>query len=259
MVYGKEHKAVLQAIIHEGALPADNGKDVIIRLFDHDNTAKVLSEINAQLRPLYMTVKCTTCEVTGQLYWVFASTVLDKSASFHPEFSQAELALLRSVYSEIVTSSNGYVSSTFCLNLCSSLNLRLSKADADEFLREMVARKWLYSKDGKYYMGVRSIAELLQYFKDTYENNLQICTLCKQELFYSEKCSACDAATHVYCLENYARTHGGPAGCPTCRHPVPGTSSGTDAKDVDGAPQVETDIEMTQSSHAKRSKRRHKN
>lgn len=33
-------------------------------------------------------------------------------------------------------------------------------------------------------MGVRSIAELLQYFKDTYEDNLQICTLCKQELFY---------------------------------------------------------------------------
>jgi len=39
-------------------------------------------------------------------------------------------------------------------------------------------------QDGKYYMGVRSIAELLQYFKDTYEGNLQICTLCKQELFY---------------------------------------------------------------------------
>jgi len=39
-------------------------------------------------------------------------------------------------------------------------------------------------QDGKFYMGVRSIAELLQYFKDTYEDNLQICTLCKQELFY---------------------------------------------------------------------------
>lgn len=39
-------------------------------------------------------------------------------------------------------------------------------------------------QDGKYYMGVRSIAELLQYFKDTYEENLQICALCKQELFY---------------------------------------------------------------------------
>lgn len=65
---------------------------------------------------------------------------------FHPEFSQAELALLRNVYSEIVTSSNGHVSSTWCLNLCSTLNVKLTKANAEEFLYEMVNKKWLACK-----------------------------------------------------------------------------------------------------------------
>ncbi|XP_011860959.1 PREDICTED: non-structural maintenance of chromosomes element 1 homolog isoform X2 [Vollenhovia emeryi] len=218
MTYGVQHKIVLQAIMHEGAVHEDRGKELIISLFDHDNTGRILSEINAKLRPLCMAVKCLNCEVTGQLYWVFVNTVQDKIASFHPEFSQAELALLRNIYSEIVTSSNGYVSSTFCLNLCSSLNMKLSKADAEQFLHEMVHRKWLCSKDGKYYMGVRSIAELLQYVKDTYNDNLQICTLCKQELFYSKKCSKCDATVHVYCLQNYEKNGG--SGCPNCHQPI---------------------------------------
>ncbi|EZA46570.1 hypothetical protein X777_00023, partial [Ooceraea biroi] len=42
-----------------------------------------------------MTIKCTNCEITGQLYWIFASIVQDKTASFDSEFTQAELALLR--------------------------------------------------------------------------------------------------------------------------------------------------------------------
>ncbi|XP_011640499.1 non-structural maintenance of chromosomes element 1 homolog [Pogonomyrmex barbatus] len=229
MVYTKEHKCILQAVMHEGALHEDEIRELVIRLFDHNNIKKVLSEINAKLQPLYMTIKCTTCEITGQSYWIFTSTIQDKTASFHPEFSQAELALLRNVYSEIVTSNNGCISSTFCLNLCSSLNMKLTKADADKFLHEMVNRKWLYCKDGKYYMGVRSIAELLQYFKDTYEDNIQICTLCKQELFYGEKCNKCNTITHIYCLENYSRNRG--VGCPNCHHLMPGQAHSSDDSD----------------------------
>lgn len=260
MTYDKKHKTLLQAIIHNGALHEDRGKELVIRLFDHNDTARVLNVINAKLRPLCMTIKCINCEITGELYWIFASTVQDKTASFNPEFSQAELALLRSVYSEIVTSHNGYVSSTFCLNLCSSLNVRLTKTDAEQFLQEMVNRRWLCSKEGKYYMGVRSIAELLQYFKDTYEDNLQICTLCKQELFYGEKCNSCNATTHVYCLENYTRNHGG-SGCPNCHHPISRhdqSSNDTNVTNVD-ASQVKLEIdEPTQSSQVRRSKRKHK-
>jgi len=33
MAYSKEHKTLLQAIIHEGALHEDRGKELVIRLF----------------------------------------------------------------------------------------------------------------------------------------------------------------------------------------------------------------------------------
>lgn len=260
MDYNKKHKIVLQTVIHEGALLQDRGKELVIRLFDHDNTTKILGDINRKLQPLYMTVKCVNCEVTGQLYWVFVNTVQDKTAKFQSEFSQAELALLRKVYSEIVTSGIGYVSSTFCLNLCLSLKVKLSKADAEQFLLKMVDRNWLCCKDGKYYMGVRSIAELLQYFKNSYEDNLQICTLCKQELFYGEKCNKCDATTHVYCLEDYAKNHGG-LGCPNCHHPISeynDSSNNTSTMDIECSSQEKTN-KMTQSSQIRRSKRIHKN
>ncbi|XP_012536712.1 non-structural maintenance of chromosomes element 1 homolog [Monomorium pharaonis] len=257
MDYGKQHKTLLQTIIHEGALHEDNGKELVIRLFDHNDTTKVLNEINAQLQPLYMVIKCVNCEVTGQLYWIFANTIEDKTARLHPEFSQVELALLRNVYSEIVTSNNGYVSSTLCLNLCSMLSVKLSKADAEQFLQKMVDRKWLCRKDGKYYMGVRSLAELLQYFKDTYDGNIQICTLCDQELFYGEKCKECFAMTHVYCLENYARNGG--LGCPKCRLPTSAhnrpNDNNVDCMDVEDVSQIEI-YETTQSSR-RRLKRRH--
>jgi len=256
--YDKRHKIVLQTIMNEGALHEERGKELIIRLFDHNNTAKILSEINKKLRPLYMTVKCITCEVTGELYWVFVYTMQDKTTNFCSEFSQAELALLRKVYSEIVSSSNGYVSSTFCLNLCSSLNQKLTKAHADKFLHEVVDRKWLCCKNGKYYMGVRSIGELLQYFKDTHEDNLQTCTLCKQEVFYGKKCNKCNAIIHTYCFENYAENSN--LGCPNCHHPISEHNNSEDdascAMDIEvEESQVETDEKMTQSNQIRRSKR----
>jgi len=51
-----------------------------IIISDHNNTVQILSEINAKLRSLYMTIKCINCEITGQLYWIFTSTVQDKAA-----------------------------------------------------------------------------------------------------------------------------------------------------------------------------------
>ncbi|KAL0119241.1 hypothetical protein PUN28_009671 [Cardiocondyla obscurior] len=253
MVYGKEHKIILQTVMNEGALLENRVNELIMKLFDHNNTTKILREINAKLQPLYMTIKCINCEVTGQLYWIFVNTVEDKTTSLQSEFSQAELSLLRSVFSEIVTSNSHCISSTFCLNLCSSLNQKLTKTSAEEFLHEMVIRKWLCSKGGKYYMGVRSIAELLQYFKDTYEEKFKICSLCKQELLYGQKCNNCNAVTHIHCLENCTRTDG--LGCPSCHQPMPELSHNQSdyancTMDVD-IENVLQEVEMTEFSQVK--------
>ncbi|XP_020279568.1 non-structural maintenance of chromosomes element 1 homolog [Pseudomyrmex gracilis] len=230
MSYSKKHKVLLQAIIQEGALSEYEGKKLVLELFGHDHIAKVLNDINIKLQLLNMTIKCVNCEVTGNLYWILASTVQEKSANFPLEFSQAQLELLRNIYSEIITSNTGKVSSTWCLNLCSTLNHRLTKTEAEEFLQLLVNRKWLFYKNGKYYIGVRSIAELQQYFKDTYDDNFTTCILCKQSLYYGAKCDSCDTTTHVYCLKAYMRNS--KLGCPNCHSAMPGITYSDDTNSL---------------------------
>ncbi|XP_032679145.1 non-structural maintenance of chromosomes element 1 homolog [Odontomachus brunneus] len=216
MEYNNNHKIILQTVIHEGALKEDRGKELVNTLFGHNNTAQILSRINTKLQSLNMIIKCINCEVTGQLYWVFAS-ISQETVKFQLEYSEAELALLNNIYSAIVTSDDGHVSSTWCLNLCSSLNVKLSKDKAQTFLQDMVEKKWLFCKNGQYYMGVRSIGELSQYFKDSHGDKLHTCTLCKEVLFYGEQCKQCNSMTHIYCLNAYTRGKRN-LGCPNCNN-----------------------------------------
>lgn len=267
MGYTDQHRIVLQTIMHKGALNENNAKALIMKLFGHHNIKQIINEINVQLQPLYMIIKCTNCEVTGELYWVFTNIVQDKIASFNPEFNQDQLALLRNIYSEIITCNDNCVSSTWCLNLCPSPNLKLTKADADHFLHEMIDRKWLCCKSGKYYIGVRSIVELHQYFKDTYENNLRACTLCNQLLFYGKKCDRCNATTHIYCLNDYTKNGG--LGCPSCHCSIPESSDCHSQKNSNNTNtstmDFGTDVQISEShadsvqSGRRSSKRKHKN
>lgn len=204
MVYSKEHKILLQAVMNEGLLEENTAKDLVIKFFSNDNVSAVINEINEQLQPLDMLIKKSQCEITGQAYWVFISTVLDDITRFQEEFSLGQLAVLRNIFSEIITSSNRCVQSTACLNFSSLPDIKLSKTEVEEFLTDIVKRKWLAYKEGYYYMGVKSITELMPYFRATYESNLSTCYLCKQIIFYGEKCDHCKSLLHLYCLKKFA-------------------------------------------------------
>lgn len=193
----------------------DKAKDLVIKLFNNDKVSLIMNEINEQLQPLNMLIKRAQCEITGQQYWILISIILDEVTRFQDEFSKAQLALLRNIFSEIITSSNGCVQSTVCLNLGSLPEVKLSKTEAEEFLNDTVNRKWLIYKEGYYYMGIRSIAELMPYFRATYDNNLSICCLCKQVIFHGEKCNHCENLFHLYCLKRFAMVYN-PIKCPNC-------------------------------------------
>lgn len=220
MVYTQKHKILLQTIMHEGLLDENRAKDLVIQLFDDDKISLIINQINEQLQPLNMLIKRCECEITGQLYWVFISTVLDEVTRFQDEFSKEQLALLRNIFSEIITSPNGFIPSTLCLNLCSLSDVKMSKGAAEEFLHIVVYRKWLAYQNGNYFMGVRSITELMPYFRATYESNLSNCCLCKQVIFHGERCNSCQSLLHLHCLRRYATVHTSVT-CPTCHSVFP--------------------------------------
>nr|XP_033329604.1 uncharacterized protein LOC117222165 isoform X2 [Megalopta genalis] len=185
MEYTQKHKILLQTFVHEGVLDENNAKELVIKLFDVDNVPLIINQINEQLQPLDMLIKRCECEITGELFWIFANTELDEVTRYQDEFSEMQLALLRNVFSEIITSNDGSVKSMFCLNLCSLEDVKMSKAEAEEFLNDMVDRKWLAYK--------------------------------------GERCNNCQAMLHLHCLKRYATVHN-PVTCPTCKSAFPNTT-----------------------------------
>ncbi|XP_076231518.1 SMC5-SMC6 complex component Non-SMC element 1 isoform X2 [Calliopsis andreniformis] len=245
MVYSKEHKMLLQTILHEGFLDENKAKDLVIKLFNENNVSAIINQINEQLQPVNMLIKKGQCEITGQVHWVFISTVIDDVTKYQEEFSKGQLALLRNIFSEIIISSNGSIQSTECLNFCSLPDVKLSKTETEEFLNDVVTRKWLAYKEGYYYMGVRSITELMPYFKATYGNNLSTCYLCKQIIFHGEKCNHCQNLLHLYCLKKFTMVHN-LLKCPNCNT----SFSDIDLSDVidNFTPLMDEDTKSTQAS-----------
>ncbi|KAK2585469.1 hypothetical protein KPH14_010127 [Odynerus spinipes] len=218
-MYTKSHKIFLQTIMQDGVLHYEDSKELVITLFGNDHVVETVNEINKQLQPLNMLIKTVTCEITGETYWALTNTVLPDVNIFQVEFSRSQLELLRQIFSKIITESDGCVSSITCLNLCLSLDTKMLKTDANEFLDDVVKRKWLFLKNGQYYVGVRSIAELMPYFKATYEDSLHTCSLCKEIIFFGKRCTHCETMMHLTCLKKYVEVTHSP-NCVTCKNHI---------------------------------------
>ncbi|XP_015605474.1 uncharacterized protein LOC107272642 isoform X2 [Cephus cinctus] len=185
MAYDNKHKALLQQIIEKGVMLNEEAQRLTVKLFDNDNVLLFANVLNSKLQTLNMEVKSVTCELSGDKYWMLSSTVQYDVAKCQTEFSPGELQLLRKIFTIIIESDTGSVSSINCLNLCSSLKSELSISNAQDFLTKMVELKYLFLKDGIFFMGVRSIGELMPYFRAYYEQDtFHTCFLCKQVIFH---------------------------------------------------------------------------
>ncbi|KAI4494192.1 hypothetical protein M0802_009061 [Mischocyttarus mexicanus] len=218
-MYSENHKIFLQTIMQEGVLHDEDGKELVIKLFGNDKIKNVIFEINKNLKPLSMMIRTVTCEITGKTYLAIISTILQDMSSFQTQFPRTHLELFRKMLSEIILTNKGCVSSTECLNICSSVDSKFLKIDASQFLEYMVDKKWLLLKNGKYYIGVRSIAELMPYFKATYEDFLCPCNLCKEIVFFGQRCDNCEAKMHMTCLEKYAEVVNS-LQCASCKNDI---------------------------------------
>jgi len=182
------------------------------------NVSRVAELVNDKLAPIAMAVKSGICEQTGDKFWTVVGTTHEEAITIPSEFSNAQRSFLRAIYAEIINAEEGCISSTNCLNLVSTLDTKFSINDADKFIKTVVRRKWLHSKDGFIYIGVRSIVELMPYFRATYADNFHNCFLCHEVVFSGQKCERCDKMYHNYCLTKYTSIQKENK-CPHCKHP----------------------------------------
>lgn len=217
-MYGDGHRAFLQIVINNGIVDHTEAVNLISTMFGpQQDFRQVISEVNAKLKPLNMLIKNSICEVTGKKYWIHGSIVYDGSEGFTSIYSPAEIEYLREIFHEILGSENVYIPSIQCLNLSSTLQHKLSRPQAQELLSSIISQKWLHLQDGNFYIGPRSIGELLPYFKTMYEGDFEKCLLCRQVIFYGENCNSCHRRIHIYCLAKYVSTVN-TMNCPNCNH-----------------------------------------
>ncbi|XP_058790267.1 non-structural maintenance of chromosomes element 1 homolog [Phymastichus coffea] len=200
MVYDNRHRVFLQAIMQGGAVLDQTAKTMFIRIFRENlDMSSTISVINDKLSTIAMSMKTGMCEITGQTYWCVVGTLHEDSIKIPCEFSKAQQAFLKEVYSQIINADDGCISSIDCLRLIHNLDTKFTATDAESFLKNVTRNKWLHCQNGFYYMGIRSIIELMPYFRATYEN-FHNCHLCKDVLFYGFKCEHCNKTYHFYCI-----------------------------------------------------------
>ncbi|KAJ8678474.1 hypothetical protein QAD02_014261 [Eretmocerus hayati] len=204
MVYDNRHRTFLQAIMHGGAVLDQDATNMCQKIFQQtSDVSTVTGLINDKLAPLAMCMKSGICEMTGNKYWSVVGTVHEENLIIENEYTPAQKAFLRVIFSEIIGSQEKCIQNTDCLNLVHTFGHKMNMAEAESFLRRVVKQKWLHCKDGYYYMGVRSIIELMPYFRATYQDHFLNCDLCKEVVFNGQKCDHCPFAAHNYCLARY--------------------------------------------------------
>ncbi|XP_063987959.1 non-structural maintenance of chromosomes element 1 homolog [Diachasmimorpha longicaudata] len=223
----------LQVIKTKGVMSEEDVVREVVSIFGDNCTMSLIEMINKRLEPFNMTIKSAICELTGRKYWVFTANVIDKVMKYPGQFTEVQLEFIRKVFSEIINSDDGYVSTMNCINVRSQMIGKFSPTQAERMLNVMAEQMWVYHQNGKVYIGVRSIGELMQYFKDCYADGLNVCSMCKDTLFHGHKCEECDAANHLYCLAK-AFKYQKNLKCLRCETPV----------NAQNLPEVEEDYSM---------------
>ncbi|PNF19244.1 Non-structural maintenance of chromosomes element 1-like protein [Cryptotermes secundus] len=175
-----------------------------------------VSIINKVIKGLNMEIRCAQDEITPAKYYLLVNTVDSHISRTFSKFSAAELEFFKTVLSEIVTSEDGCISSTACLNLNSSLPGNMTKSDTEALLEKFCKYQWLYQKDGKVHLTILSIVELEPLILSAYEDYVNICRLCKRIVMQGYRCDRCLALLHLHCVHLYTKGVDRIHSCPVC-------------------------------------------
>lgn len=198
----------LQIIMHNEILSDLEVSNECVRIFETRNHVERITKINRNLSSINMGIESGKDELTGEIFWAFIPKIKDEKMRYQTKFSQVQLDLLRAIFLEILDSDNGLISSIDAINLQSTLEQKPSHDESEKTIAAFVSSKWLSSKDGNIYIGVRSIIELMPFFRASHQDEFYVCPLCNRSLFHGYKCEKCQAVHHLYCLGRIKKSTG---------------------------------------------------
>ncbi|XP_008120062.1 non-structural maintenance of chromosomes element 1 homolog [Anolis carolinensis] len=227
------HRQLLQALMGLGVVEAERARK-LQRLaceahrVPQEQLDTFIGTINMQLRPLSMEIRKGLAEEDGRPHYAVVNLAENGITQLASDYAENELELFKKTMDLILSSENGFASSTAILNLADQVKpKKMKKVEAEQLLQSLVQSKWLQEKEGEYTLSIRSILELEQYIFRHYPDMAHKCHFCHSLCIQSQICEDCGTAVHLHCLARYFRTQAEPR-CPHCKqfwpHRVPAQS-----------------------------------
>ncbi|KFP72730.1 Non-structural maintenance of chromosomes element 1, partial [Apaloderma vittatum] len=184
--------------------------------YAHDKLDNFISTVNSHLQPLFMQIRKGISEGDGRAHYALvnlAETEITKMAS---DYTENELELFRKTMDLIISSENGFASSTDILNLADQLKTKkMKKKEAEQVLKVFVEDKWLSERNGEYTLHTRCIIEMEQYILSNYQDMARKCNICHSLAIQSQVCESCGIGMHLLCVRKYFKVQTEPR-CPQC-------------------------------------------
>ncbi|XP_053327081.1 non-structural maintenance of chromosomes element 1 homolog [Spea bombifrons] len=198
-----------------------------------DRLDDFIDVINKHLQPLFMQIRKRISEDDGKRYYALVNLAENEITKMASDYAENELELFRKTMDLIVTSENGFASSTRLLNLSDELQTRkIKKKEVEQLLQKFVQEKWLIEREGEYTLHTRCIMELEPYIRNTFQD-VKICNICRDVAIQSQMCETCGIQIHIPCAGKYFKGQAEPH-CPNCNelwaHEIPRLSQSSSQK-----------------------------
>lgn len=213
--YGDAHRYFAQALLSRPVLTQPELAELFRESCERagleapaDQLKVFVRAVNEQLRTLGLELAKGRSERDGHIDHALICTAEDDEPTGSAAYPEPQLRFMQAVVREIATSVRGDISSTAALHLRDGLPKRLSLAEAEAMLQQLVDDRWLErTKDGRVALDTRAIMELKPYLTRHFGGYVTKCPHCNHVAVRGACCQQCDdpAKHHYPCLEELRR------------------------------------------------------
>lgn len=181
--------------------------------------------INTKLHKIGYRIVKINSQVSNEPYFVYVNTISDDPAKISMSRTPKEINVIKKMINYIICDAEDEsfsISGKDALTYCNHEGF--TTIYATQFLQNLVNEGWFnYVHSGKYYLSIRSLAELKPMLIKKYgiktlepdtDGLLNACSGCHNLVTIGVRCNndVCNVRFHKYCQEYYARANG--FGCP---------------------------------------------
>ncbi|KAG2176675.1 hypothetical protein INT44_007339 [Umbelopsis vinacea] len=226
--YNGTHRLFMQSMLSHRILKESQAEVIYEKICDMLNVEKadfgdLVAVINKEISDVDLALRRTVDEYDSSAIIALVNTRGDEVAQLATTYSANEIGFFKRVLELIVTADDEAfsLSSMAAIREGPKLKPALSQRETEELLNKLVADKWLMRRrDGYYVLHMRSIIELQNYLKETFENEIHECLMCMEIVTVGERCSQgrCEVRLHSHCAAGYfpEQDNGSEIKCPTC-------------------------------------------